>query len=206
MVRNKDDLPYCRCVLGQAYCSYSVLTLPSFCVNNWSSIGLIWRVICASSKIRTRDHRTIRQDSYPLDHDASTWFIGIILWYDHIFTNGDDRWKGYQVRTWSSYASWSLFCGRFVDIQSFRCIFRKRRQWHWSIRPNLGEGNPRLCHRVATNFHYFTRYAHANQLSRGVPFHCMTSSDKSHVHTRIEQSLVFKINFQDLIRWTEMFV
>ena len=126
MVRNKDDLPYCRCVLGEAYCSYSVLTLPSFCVNNWSSIGLIWRVICASSKIRTRDHRTIRQDSYPLDHDASTWFIGIILWYDHIFTNGDDRWKGYQVRTWSSYASWSLFCGRFVDIQSFRCIFRIR--------------------------------------------------------------------------------
>ena len=34
------------------------------------------------------------------------------------------------------------------------------------------------------------------------PFHCMSSSvtDKSHVHTRIEQSVVFKIIFQDLIR------
>ena len=33
-------------------------------------------------------------------------------------------------------------------------------------------------------------------------FHCMSSSvnDKLHVHTRIEQSVVFKIIFQDLIR------
>ena len=41
--------------------------------------------------------------------------------------NGDDHWKGYQIRAWSSYASWSLFCRRFVDIQqSFSCIFRIR--------------------------------------------------------------------------------
>ena len=39
-------------------------------------------------------------------------------------------------------------------------------------------------------------------LLTGLPFHCMSSSvtDKSHVHTRIEQSVVFKIIFQDLIR------
>ena len=69
------------------------------------------------------------------------------------------------------------------------------------------ERNPRLCHQSIQIINYFTRSAEANQLSRGPPSHCTSSSvaDKSHFHTRIAQSVVFKIIFQDLIRWTEMF-
>ena len=50
----------------------------------------------------------------------SMWFIGSFY---GIYSNGDDRWKAYQIRAWSNYA-WSLFCHRFVDIQqSFSWYF-----------------------------------------------------------------------------------
>ena len=130
----------------------------------------------------------------------STWFIRIILWYIMVMT------ADYQIRAWSSYASWSLFCRRFVDIQqSFSCIFRIKDGNDFSqFRPNWGERNPMLRYLSLQIIHYFTRYADANQLSRGLPLSSV--ADKSHVHTRIELSVVFKIIFQDLIHWTEMFV
>ena len=85
-----------------------------------------------------------------------------------------------------------IFC--FSTI--FQLYFsHKRWQRLYSIWPNWGERNPRLCHWVATNYSLFY------SLRR----YCMSSSvaDKAHVHTR---SVVFKIIFQDLIRWTKMFV
>ena len=42
-----------------------------------------------------------------------------------VVSNGDDCWKGHQIRAWSSYTSWSsqfcfvLLCSCFVDIQQF---------------------------------------------------------------------------------------
>ena len=96
-----------------------------------------------------------------------------------------------------------------VDVQqSFSCIFRIRDGNDFS---QFGRTEVNETQGYATEslqiIYYFTRYADANQLSRGLPFHCMSSSvaDKSHVHTRIEQSVVFKIIFQDLICWTEIF-
>ena len=125
----------------------------------------------------------------------STWLQGSFY---GIYTNGDDRWKGCQIRSWSSYVSWSLFCGRFVDIQSFCCIFRIREGNDFS---QFGRTEVKETQGYATEslqiIYYFTHYADANQLSL---------ADKSHVHTRIDQSVVFKIIFQDLIQWTEMFI
>ena len=65
-------------VVGRAYCSYSVSVLPSFLPSfllcqqfiKYRSVQLNVIKMCAPSKIRTRDHRTIRQGSYPLDHGA----------------------------------------------------------------------------------------------------------------------------------------
>ena len=49
-----------------------------------------------------------------------------VSFYD-IYANVDHLWKSNQIRARSSYACWSLFCRRFVDIlQSFSCIFRIR--------------------------------------------------------------------------------
>ena len=103
-----------------------------------------------------------------------------------------------------------LFCRRFVDIQQ---------SYSWNFRINDGnyfsrfgrtEMNETQGYAISRYklFHYFTRCANANQFSRVLPFHCMSSSvpDKLHVHTGIAQSVVFKIIFQDLIRGTEMFV
>ena len=105
--------------------------------------------------------------------------------------NGDDHWKGHQVRAWSSYASWSLFCHCFVDIQqSFSCIFHIKdgndfSQFGWT-EVNETQG---VFLVTPTQINYHGDY------------HSIVC-----VHARIEQSVVFKIIFQDLIRWTEMFV
>ena len=130
----------------------------------------------------------------------STWFRGSFY---GIYTNGDDRGKGYQIRAWSSYASWSLFCRRFVDIQqSFSCIFHIRDGNDFSQfgRTEVNE----------TQGYAISRYSDANQLSRGLPFHCISSSvaDKSHVHALQNwKKFGFQdIIFQDLICWTEMFI
>ena len=124
----------------------------------------------------------------------STWFRGIILWYIMVMTAEKATRLGHDQVT--------CLCRRFVDIQqSFSCIFRRRdgndfgqfgRTW--------AEWNPRLCYQLLQIMHYFTSYADANLLSQGPPFHCMSSSvtEKSHVHTRIEQSVVFKIIFSVL--------
>ena len=49
-----------------------------------------------------------------------------------IYTNGDGRWKGHQIRAWSSYTSWStLFCFVLSIQQSFSwnlCI-KDGNQW-----------------------------------------------------------------------------
>ena len=127
----------------------------------------------------------------------------------------------------------------FADIQqSFSCIFRIKDGMTLVNSAKLRWTKPKVMPQI---IHYFTCYADANQLAWGLPFHCTSSSvaDKSHVHTRIAQSVVvstllaeppslspaentfsageseggsasrvggFKIIFQDLILWTEMFI
>ena len=62
-------------------------------------------------------------------------------------SDGDDCWKGHQIRAWSSYVSWSLFCGHFVDIQqSFSWNFHIKDGNDFSQfgRTEVNK-NPRLC-------------------------------------------------------------
>ena len=76
----------------------------------------------------------------------------------------------------------------FVDIQSFSRISRISSAELTKVITEMNETQGYATESLQI-IHYFTRYADANQLSRGLPFHCMSSSvaDKSHVHTRIEQ-------------------
>ena len=102
----------------------------------------------------------------------STWFRESL----YGICNGDDHWKGHQIRAWLSYMSWSLFCRHFVDIeQSF--------SWHFRIRDGndfsqFGQTEVNATQGYAISqyklcIHYFTRYADANKLSRGLYlFHC----------------------------------
>ena len=53
----------------------------------------------------------------------SMWFQG--LFYG-IYTNGDDCWKGYQIRAWSCYVSWSLFCWYSTIFQ----LYFSHKRWH----------------------------------------------------------------------------
>ena len=86
-----------------------------------------------------------------------TWFRGSFY---GIYTNGDDRWKGYQIRAWSCYASWSLFCRRFVDIQqSFSCILVNSAELRWT--------KSKVRRLVAINYSLF--YTDANQHRTSTP-------------------------------------
>ena len=96
-----------------------------------------------------------------------------------------------------------LFCRRFDDIeQSYSWNFCIK-DGNDSSRFSRTEVNETQGYAISRYklFLYFTRCADANEFSRGLPFHCMSSSvpDKLHVHTGIAQSVVLKIIFQDLI-------
>ena len=120
----------------------------------------------------------------------STWFGGSFC----IYTNGDDRGKGYQIRAW--------FCWYPTIFQ----LYFSHKRWQWLGSAELRWTKPKVI--PLSRYKLFTILlvtpTQINLISRGLPFHCMSSS--AHVHTRIEQIVVFEIIFQDLIHWTEMFV
>ena len=67
---------------------------------------------------------------------------------------------------------------------------------------------PKVMTSVATNYSLFYSLHQCKSIIMGttIPLYVITCCHKSHVHTRIAQSMVFKIIFQDLISWAKMFI
>ena len=112
-------------------------------------------------------------------------------------------WSPLKRLPWSCYASWSLFCCRFVDIQqSFSCIFHIKDGNDFNQFSQTEENETQGYY-----IHYFTCYANANQLARD--YHSIVCHHLSLRNCTSSPELHkcggFKIIFQDLIRWTEMF-
>ena len=123
-------------------------------------------------------------------------FYGDFMVY--IYTNGDDRWKGYQIRAWSCYMLWSLICRRFVD-HSFSFIFC------------IKDGNDlsQFSRTEVNNYSLSYSLRRRKSISTGttIPLYVIICCQQIvHSHQYSTKCCGFKIIFQHLIHWTEMFV
>ena len=127
----------------------------------------------------------------------STWFRGS---FHGLYTNGDDRLKGYQIRARSCYTSWSLFCSRFVDIQqSFSCICRMKDGNYFS---QLRWTKPKVMLPFATNYSLFYSLRRRKSISVGttIPLYVIICRWQiAHPHQNCTKCGVFKIIFQDFV-------